>query len=431
MTFRTPNLDLPYIAPAQAQKHITHNEAIRALDALVQLSVTSISNTPPAAPGEGERYIVGQDPEGEFDDHSDMVAAFQDGAWVFLTPQTGWLVYDEASEELYVFNETGWNPVLSEQLPQEFANQFGVNATADDLNRLAVRSEASLFDHTGEGHQLKINKANTDKSASLLFQSNYQGYAEMGLTGSNDFAVRVSPDGTQFSDAMRVQGDTGNVDFPNGTGRDMLLSTITEAGDGLEFYGFPNTLTITTSQTTISLTSDRVYFCPIFIDRPTEITGGLAILTDPGTDPNAVMRLGVFDIGVPSGNNWKIGARRADFGTQAVGTGGKFDYTSSTPTVLSRGWYMLALGVTGSDIDIRYVRSYTPSLAQFAVSGTGASAFFRAVGASKYCYIDDQFDAIENGFPEGWGTLEAIDSRSTAFSSTTLFIPKFKHWNAP
>ena len=35
----TPNLTLPYIMAAQAQKHVTHNEALRALDAVVQLSV--------------------------------------------------------------------------------------------------------------------------------------------------------------------------------------------------------------------------------------------------------------------------------------------------------------------------------------------------------------------------------------------------------
>ena len=282
MTFRTPNLDLPYIAPAQAQKHITHNEAIRALDALVQLSVTSISNAPPVVPVEGERYIVGQDPEGEFIDHSGMIAAFQDGAWVFLTPQTGWLVYDEASEKLYVFNDTGWNPVLPEQLPQEFASQFGVNATADDINRLVVRSEATLFDHTGEGHQLKINKANADKTASLLFQSNYQGHAEMGLTGANDFAVRVSPDGAQFSDSMRMQAETGDVKFPNGTNRDMLLGTVDNAGDGAEFYGFPNLMTTSTGQSTLALTSGRIYFNAVFVDRPTEITGGLVVVSRGG-----------------------------------------------------------------------------------------------------------------------------------------------------
>lgn len=35
----TPNLGLPYILPSQAQKHVTHNEAIKALDALIHLSV--------------------------------------------------------------------------------------------------------------------------------------------------------------------------------------------------------------------------------------------------------------------------------------------------------------------------------------------------------------------------------------------------------
>ena len=35
----TENLQIPYILPSQAQKHVTHNEAIKALDAVVQLAV--------------------------------------------------------------------------------------------------------------------------------------------------------------------------------------------------------------------------------------------------------------------------------------------------------------------------------------------------------------------------------------------------------
>ena len=37
----TPNLLLPYLAAAQAQKHVTLNEALRLLDALVQLVIQS------------------------------------------------------------------------------------------------------------------------------------------------------------------------------------------------------------------------------------------------------------------------------------------------------------------------------------------------------------------------------------------------------
>jgi hypothetical protein len=56
---QTPRLSLPFIVPSQAQKHITHNEAIQALDALVQPIVESrVIATPPGAPVEGEAYLV-------------------------------------------------------------------------------------------------------------------------------------------------------------------------------------------------------------------------------------------------------------------------------------------------------------------------------------------------------------------------------------
>ena len=49
----SPHLLLPYILAAQAQKHVTHNEALRLLDAMVQLSVLNLSLTaPPASPAD-------------------------------------------------------------------------------------------------------------------------------------------------------------------------------------------------------------------------------------------------------------------------------------------------------------------------------------------------------------------------------------------
>lgn len=431
MTFRTPNLDLPYIAPAQAQKHVTHNEAIRALDAIVQLSISDQLDRPPTAPRDGERFIVGTQPEDAFTGHIGEVAAFQDGAWSFLVPQIGWRVYDNTAGGLYVFRETGWASVLPEQFSQEFAERFGINAAADDLNRLVVKSEASLFDHAGVGHQLKVNKASDDKTASLLFQSNYQGRAEMGLTGSNDFAIRVSPDGAQFSDTMQVHSATGDVKFPNGINRDMLLGTIDEAGDREEFYGFPNLMTIVTEQASVTLTSGRINFNAVFIDRPTEITGALAAITNTGTQANMIMRLGVFDIGEPSGNNWKVGQRRIDFGAQIVGSAQGLEYNLETPIVLPRGWYMFAMGVNGPDVQVRFLINYTPGLAQFTVSGSGSSTFFRTVGPTNFCFINNQSDVIENGFPSDWGSIVAVDGRSTSIRNHMFFIPKFKHWNLP
>ena len=55
----TANLGLPCIEAAQAQKHVTHNEALRMLDTLVQLAVLDRDLTaPPGSPSEGQRWIV-------------------------------------------------------------------------------------------------------------------------------------------------------------------------------------------------------------------------------------------------------------------------------------------------------------------------------------------------------------------------------------
>ena len=60
MSDATTHLLLPYILAAQAQKHVTHNEALRLLDGLVQLSVLDRDLTaPPGSPADGDRYIGG------------------------------------------------------------------------------------------------------------------------------------------------------------------------------------------------------------------------------------------------------------------------------------------------------------------------------------------------------------------------------------
>lgn len=44
-------LGLPYLMPSQAQKHVTHNEALARLDLLVQLRVEALeAETPPRRP---------------------------------------------------------------------------------------------------------------------------------------------------------------------------------------------------------------------------------------------------------------------------------------------------------------------------------------------------------------------------------------------
>ncbi|MDH7784876.1 hypothetical protein QBD01_000876 [Ochrobactrum sp. 19YEA23] len=90
-------------------------------------------------------------------------------------------------------------------------SMLGIQATADTVNRFAVSSAASLFNNAGAGHQIKLNKQAATDTASLLFQTSWTGYAEMGLNGSCNFSIKVSDDLGTWRQAMYVDRATGNV----------------------------------------------------------------------------------------------------------------------------------------------------------------------------------------------------------------------------
>lgn len=207
MSQTSPTLALPYLQPAQAQKHVTHNEALRILDALTQLSVLSATLAdPPALPNAGDCYILPPGPSEDWAGQGGKLAVYDGTAWQFLTPAPGWRADVTSTGEMLRFDGIGWVaalPVL-QNLPQ-----LGVGTSADTTNRLAVAADATLLTHGGDGHQLKINKAAATDTASLLFQTGFSGRAEMGTTGTDDFAIKVSTDGSSFETAMEVEAATG------------------------------------------------------------------------------------------------------------------------------------------------------------------------------------------------------------------------------
>ncbi len=210
---QSENLQLPYIMPSQAQKHVTHNEAIRALDALVQLAVIDRDlSAPPGSPADGARYLVASGGSSAWSGKDGQVAAWQDGAWAFLQPRTGWLAWLVDEARLLRFDGAAWGDAAVSSVNP--APLIGVNATADATNRLAVKSPASLFDHAGDSHRMKINKAAAGDTAAMLFQTGYSGRAEFGLTGDDNWHVKVSPDGSIWTEALRVDASTGRITLP-------------------------------------------------------------------------------------------------------------------------------------------------------------------------------------------------------------------------
>ena len=109
MSDATTHLLLPYILAAQAQKHVTHNEALRLLDGLVQLSALDRDLTaPPGSPSDGDRYIVASGATGDWAGWDLNVALFTDGAWLRLPPRTGWRAWVEDEGLLLVYDGSGW-----------------------------------------------------------------------------------------------------------------------------------------------------------------------------------------------------------------------------------------------------------------------------------------------------------------------------------
>lgn len=213
------NLELPYVQGNQSQKHVTVNDAFRRIDSIVQLTVEDRNRaTPPASPVEGDRHIVSPSASGAWAGHPLEVAAYQDGAWIFFEPKEGWVAYNIDEEALLYFDGSDWE-ILTAVGASEVVGRLGVNTTADDTNRLTVQSEAALFTAdttqsvpTGD-MRVKVNKTGEFDTAAHLFQRNFSGRAEFGLLGSDDFSLKVSPDGSTWTEALSVDADTAQVDF--------------------------------------------------------------------------------------------------------------------------------------------------------------------------------------------------------------------------
>lgn len=207
----TVHLALPLLEAAQAQKHVTHNEALERVDALSQLAVISrVLASPPATPAEGDRYLIAASPTGSWAGHAGELGYFAGGAWQFAVPKAGWRLWVQAESALLVFNGSSWSAVGGGGTLQNVP-LVGVNTTADAANKLAVSSDNVLLTHAGTSARLKLNKNAAADTAALLYQTNFSGRAELGLTGDDNFHFKVSPDGSSWAEAIVIDRTSGQV----------------------------------------------------------------------------------------------------------------------------------------------------------------------------------------------------------------------------
>jgi hypothetical protein len=98
-TSTSPRFALPMLFAAQAQKEIFVNEALARIDGLLHLKVEGEMDAPPSNPADGEAWIVGASPTGEWAGHSGNIALRQSTNWLFAVPVSGMTAFDSATQQ--------------------------------------------------------------------------------------------------------------------------------------------------------------------------------------------------------------------------------------------------------------------------------------------------------------------------------------------
>lgn len=220
MSDTTANLALPLIAAAQAQKHVTHNEALVAIDTLLQCAVLDRDlAAPPAGVAEGSRYIVAAAATGDWAGRSELLATRLDGAWSFVSPSPGFVAYVVDEAVLCAFDGTRWALLTGTADILQNVRRLGIGTAADAGNPFSARLNGALWTAlpVGEGGtgdlRYVLNKEAAGNVLSLLFQTAYSARFEFGLIGAGGPAFKVSPDGGSWATALTIDPATGGVDF--------------------------------------------------------------------------------------------------------------------------------------------------------------------------------------------------------------------------
>ena len=196
---RTDRLSLPLIQPGQSSKHITHNEAVADIDALLHLYIDAQGvNAPPET---GGVVTVGTEPSGIFEGHAGEIAFSDARGWNFMAPRAGMRAVMAETMSLQVHDGANWQPVSGgDASGSTDPETLGINTGADTTNRLSVKSEAILFaaDDTSDAPtgdiRITANRDGGSDVAAFLFKTAYAADAEFGMLGNTNFTLKTADD---------------------------------------------------------------------------------------------------------------------------------------------------------------------------------------------------------------------------------------------
>lgn len=193
------HLQLNFLAANQAQKHVSVNEALIVLDAVVQLAVLDQDLTqPPGSPAEGERYIIAAGATGAWATHDAQITSYTDGLWQFYQPKSGWVAWVEDEEMQYIFKNSVWQEIgsASAQSPVKVSSASG--ATTE----LLVIEE-----------ELTLNGATTDSTIVIPDRSVVLGVSTRtteNITGAASYDCGISGEVAKFGGSLSLSVNATN-----------------------------------------------------------------------------------------------------------------------------------------------------------------------------------------------------------------------------
>ncbi|SFI66313.1 DUF2793 domain-containing protein [Celeribacter neptunius] len=219
----TSRFALPLLEAAQAQKHVTVNEALARIDGVIQLSLRSVAdNTPPLTPQEGEVYGVGAAPVNDWAGQAGMIALYLNGGWVFVAPalglrayvtdQAGWAAYDGAGWQLgaQTLSVHGAGMVM-----KVIEIDHAISAGASSAVSFALPGQSVVFGVTGRVLSDITGAGLTGFSLGVAASSNRYGSGLSTVQGSWLRGLTGTPLTYYASEDLILTGEGG--DFSGGT----------------------------------------------------------------------------------------------------------------------------------------------------------------------------------------------------------------------
>jgi hypothetical protein len=188
----TANLGLPCIEGSQAQKHVTHNDALRILDALVQLSVLDRNLTaPPGSPADGDSYIPAAGATGAWSGWDGQIAVYNDG-WTCIAPVPGFKAWVKAERLTVTYDDGVWRD--------------GIALTAHG-GRVTLRAKEEELTLTGA--YVETADAAFIPNRAIVF--GVASRTTMAITGATSYGVGISGETGKFGDFLGIALDSTNI----------------------------------------------------------------------------------------------------------------------------------------------------------------------------------------------------------------------------